>query len=271
MTTTRLTLTSALFACLSLALVGCGDKDAGAAQGGNQPGATQQPLGDITYVVTGITEKGAARPVAKDSEIRLEFLDGRLVVNAGCNTMSGNYVQDGSKLTVDPMAATQMACPPELMAQDDWLGKLFATPVKFTGAKEATLTSGEVVLKLADRRTVSPDRPLVGTAWTLNGLVSKDGVSSVPGEVTATLQIGKDGVASVNDSCNQGSGATTVAGDKITWAPRSLTRMACRGEDTATVQKAIGEILEGATTFAIEEKTLTVTKGDRALTFGADK
>ena len=86
----------------------------------------------------------------------------------------------------------------------------------------------------------------------------------------ASLRITKAGKALVDDSCNGGSGQVTVDGDRIVWGERASTRMACVGQGTEEVQEAIREVLGGDTTYSIEEHSLTVTRGDRALTFRAE-
>lgn len=257
-------------ACLSLVLAGCGSGTDAPQKSAGAPSADPLPIeGDTTFVVTRVQDKGSDRPLVEGSQMRLQFVDGRLVITAGCNTMSSEYQLKGAELTVAGLATTQMGCEPSLMDQDVWVGKLFEAPVQLTSGKHLRLVSGDVVLTLADRKEVSPDKPLVATTWELDGLVSTDAASSVPSGVTATLQISAEGVAVVHDGCNRGRGEATVAGDTITWGERASTRMACPGKDHQEVQDAIAAVLSGATTHAIVENTLTVTRGDRALTFRA--
>ncbi|RNL65116.1 META domain-containing protein [Nocardioides marmoriginsengisoli] len=267
----RFTVFSVLLACLSIVLVGCGDQDDPSARGGPDaldPGLL--PNGHhATYVVTGVTDKGVPRDLVKGSEIRLRLDGDRLIVTAGCNTMSGTFRLEGTRMTVTDLATTEMGCAAPLMAQDTWVAGLFDKPVQFTTGKDAALISGVVVLALADRASVSPDKPLVGTEWVLDGIVSGESASSVPEGLKASFRITEAGEALVDDSCNSGSGPAAVDGDRIVWGDRSTTLVACIGRGQEEVQDAIHEVLRGATTYSIEERSLTVTRGDRALTFRA--
>lgn len=254
---------------LLAALAACGEK-AGSTGGGGagSPGPTEDLAGK-TFVVTGITDSGKARPVVDGSEVRLAFADDRLMVTAGCNTLTGGYALDGDRLTVDPLAMTQMGCEPALMAQDSWLAGLFEKPVRLTASATGAvtgLTSGTVVLDLADRATVSPDRALEGTRWALDTIVTGDAASSVPSGVTAWLEI-KNGNVVLNDGCNNGRGTAASTPTTITFGPRATTRMACPGSEQ--VQRAFATVLDGETTYRITEGSLRITRGGEALGFTA--
>jgi polar amino acid transport system substrate-binding protein len=45
--------------------------------------------------------------------------DGTVTGSGGCNTYTGTYQQAGNRLTVQPLAATQKACDPAVMAQEE--------------------------------------------------------------------------------------------------------------------------------------------------------
>jgi heat shock protein HslJ len=55
----------------------------------------------------------------------LQFRDGRVAGHSGCNRYMGIFEQDGIKLTLGPLAATKMACPPDQMEKERaWLAML---------------------------------------------------------------------------------------------------------------------------------------------------
>lgn len=219
-----------------------------------------------SYVVTRITDSGAARPLVPGSQLRLQFAEGRLTAMAGCNTMSGPFVLDGQRVTVGGLASTEMGCSPALMAQDTWVAGLFAHPVRINLGKDATLTSGSVVLSLADRRTVSPDRPLVGTKWLLDTVYDGATASSVPKGDVAWVEFNRDGTVSVNDGLNDGSGKVRVAGDRVTFADLAWTAVGCAGSCTVG---NFAEVFSGTSTFSITEGRLTLTHGAAGLGFRA--
>lgn len=131
------------------------------------------------------------------STLTLSFEDGNVGANAGCNHMGGTPVWDGEMLTLPEMFMTEMACEQPLMDQERWLADLLAGGVTVAlSGSELTVTGGGVTLDLLDRTVADPDRPLAGTTWTLDGIVSGSGdsgsVSSAPLDLTVTLRVGAD-------------------------------------------------------------------------------
>jgi heat shock protein HslJ len=195
------------------------------------------------------------------SVVRLTFSDGVIGVQAGCNSMGGDYTLeslDGGTLVVGPMSTTEMACESALMDQDDRLAELLsASPAVTLDGDTLTITSGSTSITLLDREVADPDRPLEGTTWTLDGIVTGDAISSVPAGVTATVTI-VDGRAQVRAGCNTGSAAVTIGDDTIEFGPMALTKMACAPE-AMEVETAVTSVLSGATSFEIEAGRLTIT------------
>lgn len=247
-----------------LGLAGCGEDT------GDDVSGTGEPLQQLlsgTYVVTQVTDAGKPHSLVDGSQVRLTF-DGRtLGLQAGCNSMSGDYELNGDRLTVGPIGGTEMGCPPNLMAQDTWLAGLFGRPVT-VGADPLTLTSGDVVLTLVDRETASPDRPLTGTTWVLDGLVTGDAVSSVPGGVEATLTIAEDGTAAFDTGCNGARAKVEVGEGTLAWSDVVTEDKACPGPATE-VEQLVLAVLDGATAYTIEERSLAITNGDQGLAYRA--
>lgn len=70
--------------------------------------------------------------------------DGHIFGSTGCNRFTGAATQDGTTLTVGPLATTNMACPDPLMAQEDAILRLLAVPLTVAIdllRDQATLTS----------------------------------------------------------------------------------------------------------------------------------
>jgi len=244
------------------ALAGCGG-----GQGDNGP-AVDPGLGPITYVVTGVTVDGDRHTLVAGTQVRIRFADGKVTLTAGCNTMSGGYHLEESRLTVEPLAMTEMGCDRARMDQDTWLAGLFAKPVLLTTGTEPSIVSGSTVLAMADREQVSPDLPLEGTRWILETVIVGDVASSVPTGTKATLQI-SGGKVTVNDGCNGGSGPVKVVGDTLEFGDLMMSMRPCPtwlGYDAG----AFSAVISGTATFSIEEHSLTITKGARGLGFRAD-
>lgn len=258
-----------LLVFVGVLLTGCGsaakDDDPAGNGGSNSPTARSDL--DVTYVVSGITEAGKKRSLVSGSEIRFAFQDGQLRITAGCNSMSGAYRLEGSRLTVESLATTEMGCEQPLMAQDTWVAGLFAQPVQLSTGNDAAIISGDVVLALTDREAASPDKPLAKTIWVLDTLGDKDTVSSI--EQVVGYLVFSEGQVGIYDGCNEGSASAAVEDGRISFGDRTSTLRGCLGGTVEEVQKAFSEVLDGTATYTIEERVLTVTNGDRSLGFQA--
>lgn len=266
-TTRLLTLgTASLLALAALpALAGCGSEDAGG------QGAGTGTLAGRTFLSTGVTVDGAPRPLVQGSRIRLTFTDDGVSAQPGCNTIGGSpaRVTDG-RLVVEVLGGTEMACEPALMDQDTWFADLLtAEPAVALDGMTLTLTSGGTVVTLLDREEADPDRPLVGTAWTLDGLVSGETASSVPAGVTATLRFTAAGQMELSTGCNRGAGSAVVTPDSVTISDLGVTLVGCTGPQ-AEVESAVLSVLgDGVTQYTIEAGALTLTRGSAGLTYRA--
>lgn len=259
---------------LLVALAGCGDDtiepatsapvdSVTPASPGASPGAPLDPRTFIATASTGFT-------IVDGSTVTLTFEDGRLSVNAGCNSMSGMYVVINDSLNVEPMAMTEMACEPALMEQDSLLAEFFAgkPAISVTGD---TLTLGDETfgMTLLDREVADPDRPLAGTLWTVTTVISDTAAMSGWGDATATLTIeladgATEGTALVESGCNRGSATVTVADDSLTFGPLALTKMMCE-EAAMELETAVTATLVDVVTYEITANQLTLMNGTTGL------
>ena len=198
------------------------------------------------------------------STIRLAFEDGSVAANAGCNSMSGGYSFDGDILQVEMMAMTEMGCDEALMDQDAFLsGFLTSGPAVAVDGDEMVLVSGEEQITFLDREVADPDRPLEGTLWIVDGIVSGRGtdgaVSSTPaGAPEASLMI-DDGEATVDTSCNSATTSVEVTGTTLTFGPMATTLMQCEWHDLET---AVVTTLSGEVEYEIEAGHLSIRHPD---------
>ncbi|MEN9506509.1 MAG: hypothetical protein RI958_2435 [Actinomycetota bacterium] len=267
-----------LSASLLLVATGCGDDTvepsasvAPASTNAPAPGAPLEPRSFIATASTGFT-------IVEGSRVMLTFEDGRLSVNAGCNSMSGMYVVVQEALSVEPMAMTEMACEPALMEQDALLAEFLTSgpAISITGD---TLTLGDETMgmTLLDREVADPDRPLGGTVWTVTTVIDADAAMSGWGEATASITIELaggttdgtidgtiDGTALVEAGCNRGSATVVVTSDTVTFGPLALTKMLCDGP-AMELETAVVATLAGTVTYTIEADRLTLTNGESGL------
>ncbi len=71
----------------------------------------------------------------------IQFKDSEVSGHGGCNRFAGRYTFDGTTIKIGPLAATRMACAPEVMdAEGTWFRIL-------EGARTAEATQKTLVLK----------------------------------------------------------------------------------------------------------------------------
>lgn len=215
-------------------------------------------LADRTWLSTDVS----GRTLVDGSQIRLTFEDGSLATSADCNTMGGSYAIDGDALVAPDLFATEMGCEPALMDQDAWIGELLRSrPTLALDGDQLTITGtvagDQVVVTLLDRVVADPDLPLVGTTWTVDGIVTGDSVSSVPIGGEASITIGDDGRAAIRTGCNTGNATVEIGDDTIAFGPMALTRMAC-APDLDRLERAVVEVMAGEVAYTIEAGRLTL-------------
>jgi heat shock protein HslJ len=165
-----------------------------------------------TFLSVSATDGGVDRPVVPGTRIRLDFRAADFTASAGCNTIGGQYRVEAGRLVVVQLATTAMGCPAALGAQDAWLSALLmARPAVDLSGNALTLDAGSSVLKLLDQAVADPDRPLVGTLWNLESIISGGAVSSIPDGARATILFKADGTLSLFTGCNQGGATWTQA------------------------------------------------------------
>jgi heat shock protein HslJ len=202
------------------------------------------------------------------TRIRLTFADGQLSANAGCNIMGGVYSIEGDQLRTVQLSMTEMGCDEQRARQDEWLARFLGSSATVNiDGDTLTLTAGTITLTLLDEEVATPDQPLEGTRWVLEGIVAGDVVSSVPAGVTASIQIA-NGRADLKAGCNQGGGPVEVTGDQLTFGPMMLTKMACEA-GPMSVESAVVSVLSGAVAYTIDADLLTLAAGDAGLIFRA--
>jgi heat shock protein HslJ len=263
-------------------LAGCGSDDEDPVATGDPPGAEPtgpgagagEELSGLEFLSESTTEGGQPVELVTGTRIRLTFHDdGRLTVHAGCNTLDATPTISADRIDVgDGLSTTDMGCDPTLHDQDGWLADLLtAGPTYVLDGDRLTLTAGDRVVELLDREVADPDRPLEGTTWTLDGLIDGDVASSVPGDVAATVTFADGAVTVEGTGCNGGGGSYTLdeAAHEVTVPALAWTRMACEGP-SASVEAALGAVLDGTVGYEIEAAHLTLTHpGGKGLTLRA--
>ena len=224
--------------------------------------AAPPSLAGRTFLSVGITENGAPKALADGTRIRLDFKDGAISANAGCNQIGGEFRLQNGLLVLGDLSQTEMGCDPDRMAQDTWLvGVLGSKPRLTLTGDQLSIDAGSVVIHLADRRVVEPDLAITGPTWTVDSTFAGESVSSVPDGAVATLVFHADGTLVVDTSCNSGGARWQAVGTGIEVRDLGLTKKACIGATGALESAVVGTLRAGTIAADIEADRLILRAG----------
>lgn len=131
---------------------------AGCASKAPAPAAPGAPP-PVSIVGLWIADEIAANPVPADARITLSlYANGKTVGRAGCNTYSGSYRREGEAIAFMPVAATTMACTPEVMAREQLYFETLAAVTRYQRSADGSLvltTDAGVTLRFRREETAA--------------------------------------------------------------------------------------------------------------------
>jgi heat shock protein HslJ len=227
------------------------------------PTAAPATVDGRTFVSTDI--QGAI--LVPGTQVQLTFANGDLGASAGCNSIGGRYTIEGGRLRTAEQRSTAMGCDAPRMQQDQWLSTFLGDVGVSLAGDTLTLTDGRITLTLLDKEVAEPDKPLEGTRWVLDSILSGDAVSSVPAGVTASLMFAGDQME-IHAGCNTGSAKVAWNEDTLAVGPIALTKMACQG-GPADVEQAVIGVLAHDPMYRIQGDVLTLDADGAGLIYRA--
>lgn len=236
----------------------------GSGCGGEDASTNSEGLAGRTFLSESVTENGAARELVGGTRISLDFTtDGQVAANAGCNHLFGDITIGDDRLEVGPMGGTEMGCEPELHSQDEWLmAFLQSSPAWTLDGDRLTLSAADTEIVLLDREVADPDRPLEGTRWLVDTIISGETASSMweGTEGSAWLVIeGEEFTAS--SGCRDYEGSIEVADGSVRFTDTVQTDPACPTE-LHEVDQAMQAIFSGEAEYSIKADRLNVFRSD---------
>lgn len=213
-----------------------------------------------------VLESAEGFELVDDTSVHLSFADGELSFSAGCNGYSGDYEIDGDHLIVGELGGTEKGCEPALHAQDQRLAEFFGADPSFElEADTLTLMNEDVTLTFLDREVAIPDRPLVGTTWTVDTFIEGDAASSLPSPRSPTIAFEADGSLELTAPCNNGTGHYAVNADRITLTEVESTLAFCPGAAGEVDNRFYAVMRDGTLSFTIDGQRLTLLRGELGL------
>lgn len=219
--------------------------------------ATDSPAGR-EFVATTVT----GHELVDGTTLSIAFGDdGRLRAGAGCNTLGGTWTLTDGRLQVGPLETTEMGCPGDLDAQDEWLADLLAAePTASLDGDTLTLATDTSTVELLDRDVAVPDLPLEGTRWEVDTLVDGDSASSSATQAQATppawLRLDGDGGLEGFDGCLPIEGTAIVTGQGVDLEPDPPTAtLDCPAQQTAD---AVRGVLTTGVQWSVDGEVLTL-------------
>jgi len=220
------------------------------------------PLGKIWRwnSLTGAESLDVSHPGRYTLELRD---DGRYGIRADCNTGSGAYQTEGSRISLSPGPLTQAAC------EAGSLGNRFTA---LLGRVSGFRTDGErLVLELGDGTGSMEFEAmhriaLTGSSWLVRGYNNgKGGVVSAGHEVALHVTLAEDGTVAGWSGCNDYRGVYQLDGQRISFGRVASTRKMCRGEEVMQRESAFLAALASAATWEIRGERLQLRRADGAL------
>ncbi len=239
------------------ALLVMGTMAACANSGSSGSGSDPSALTGTVWKLTDQSMASLVHEVWPGSQVTIEFQGGQVSGVSACNQYGGSYTagSDGS-MKFGAFHSTAMACIPAVGALEHFymeaLGKV--THFSVDGTLELTGTGKPLTY---DRAPPVQSVQLIGSQWTLASIVSGSTVSSVPGNVEATLMLESGGTASGSGGCNAFHGSYQTSGNQLTFGPLASTKKAC-ADDVMSVEGSYLAALQDAATYTIAGNALTI-------------
>jgi len=242
---------------------GCG-KDK-VASGGSSSSGPVQSLAGTSWTLTSYSTVGSSTPTSAAAPAALTFRSaGALSGTTGCNSFSGTYTAEASKLTIKLGPMTQAACADAAtQAQETAITQLLPTTTSYElVATSLTLKDQRGATLLAYTAAASDLR---GTSWSVTGVNNgRGGVESTSLTEALSATFGQDESFQAFGGCNQFGGTFTTSGNNgVKIGPLASTKKAC-GDAVDQLEAQYSAALGDVATWEINGQTLTLRDAEGA-------
>lgn len=197
--------------------------------------------------------------------LTLDFSEpGRVTANAGCNTMSAVAKLNGTSLSFEDIASTEIGCTEPLQRNDQLVQRLLATPLEVSiDGDSLTITgaSASATMRTNDPNgSATDDSSIEGSSWVIDTLISGDVAASVPADITdASLLL--DGGRLSMQLCNAVSATYRLDADVLHVSDISSTKKLCAA-DVNDFESDVLSVLRDSPSVSLEDGRLVLASGD---------
>jgi heat shock protein HslJ len=189
--------------------------------------------------------------------------------SAGCGTFSAPYRLSDGALIIDGWGLQQLpGCRPADIDNHAWFKDFLGdSPDYVFEWPRLTFTDGDVTIVLLDQEVADPDRPLVGPAWEVEGMIAFGGIGFSTDEEYAALRFGDDGILAIETPCASGTASFTDLGDSVVLEAVDIGETDCPGDDVSyRYEIHMRELLiDGTFTYTIDAGVMMFERGDLGL------
>lgn len=212
-----------------------------------------------------VSSQGYA-PVA-GTKVQVGFRDGAVMFFADCNQCGGEYSVCNSRLCVTSLMCTQRGCPAELGAQDEWLVAFLGAKPRITPSENGlTLRGEQATLEFLSRDLADPDRPLMGSVWSITEFVDDLGRWSFALNAAPTIEFHDDGSFQFRTGCGEGAGHYVVTGSRLTLSEVKYDARPCPTDNDERASRYVVAVLkDGIINFEVRAAHLRMARGELEL------
>jgi heat shock protein HslJ len=237
-----------------------------------EPGETA-PIEDITWILEAYGDRGSLKTLIEDTEISAEFkgANSTVVGSGGCNSYFVGYEIDNDRLTViPPIGATEMACPPPIMDQEQEYFKLLETAETFLIHNDKLIIScsdnKEMVFVEKATEEIPPEEipPIEDISWQLEAYGDRGSLQALIEDTKITAEFKKaEGQVVGSAGCNGYFVEYEIDDLELTITPPiGATMMMCFPPPIMEQEQEYLNLLETAETYLVHNDKLIISCSD---------
>ena len=226
------------------------------------------PIEDITWVLETYGDRGSLKTLIDDTEISAEFksANSTVVGSGGCNSYFAGYEIDNDRLTViPPIGATEMACSPPIMDQEQEYFELLETTETFLVHNDKLIISCSANKEMVFIEKAAEEIPSIeDIGWQLEAYGDRGSLQALIEDTKITAEFKKaEGQVIGSAGCNGYFVEYEVDDLELTITPPiGATMMLCFPPPIMEQEQEYLSLLETTETFLVHNDKLIISCSD---------